>query len=571
MLGAILGLGLALLALYLVRAIRTYYSLSHFGGHWVAGWSRLWLLRTQGSGEMNKRFTEVNRKYGEFPIGEGVETESTILRFAVWVSPTLRLGELVLVYRADETQALRRGLRRACLSHPMAELFRRMSAVRSPFTRGRWYAALKLHPDRDNITSYVDEHKHAAIRTRMAPGYSGKENVHLEADVDEQLLKFLDLVSSKYVAQPEQDIFRTVDLSQVTSYFTLDVISKVAFGQTFGFLDNDEDPFGYLANLAQMLPAIIVFGVYTELTNIMKLPAVKAALPKSSDKRGLGRVMGFARDRVQERFGPKAIRRQDMLDAFIKRGLTQEELESETLTQITAGSDSTASALRMTLHFISTSPPTLERLLAEALAGIEAGKISRPIIRDAEARQLPYLQACIKEGLRIYPPVTGLMAKMVPEGGAMIDVDGVEKFAPGRTQIGWNSWGMMHDPVVFGADAEIYRPELWLVRDESEKERGRVARMNETVTLCFGYGRFGCLGRGVATMELNKAVIETLLRFNLQSCNLAKPFTEKVVGFYVHTDMDFVVTERSSGDQSALVRLEGDKVDAGALAGAYEE
>ncbi len=64
---------------------------------------------------------------------------------------------------------------------------------------------------------------------------------------------------------------------------------------------------------------------------------------------------------------------------------------------------------------------------------------------------------------------------------------------------------------------------------------------------------------------------KTLLRFNLQSCNLAKPFTEKVVGFYVHTDMDFVVTERSSGDQSALVRLEGDQVDAGALAGAYEE
>ncbi|KAK0274395.1 hypothetical protein LTR35_009324 [Friedmanniomyces endolithicus] len=528
MLGAILGLGLALLALYLGRAIRTYYSLSHFGGHWVAGWSRLWLLRTQGSGEMNKRFTEVNRKYGS----------------------TARIAPGMLI-TSD---------------------------------------ALKLHPDRENITSYVDEHKHAAIRTRMAPGYSGKENVHLEANVDEQLLKFINLVSSKYVAQPEQDIFRTVDLSQVTSYFTLDVISKVAFGQTFGFLDNDEDPFGYLANLAQMLPAIIVFGVYTELTNIMKLPAVKAALPKSSDKRGLGRVMGFARDRVQERFGPKAIRRQDMLDAFIKRGLTQEELESETLTQITAGSDSTASALRMTLHFISTSPPILDRLLAEARAGIEEGKISRPIIQDAEARQLPYLQACIKEGLRIYPPVTGLMAKMVPEGGAMLNVDGVEKFAPGRTQIGWNSWGMMHDPVVFGADAEIYRPERWLVRDESEKERGRVARMNETVTLCFGYGRFGCLGRGVATMELNKAVVEvscsqtwrvfdesltwvlkTLLRFNLQSCNLAKPFTEKVVGFYVHTDMDFVVTERSSGDHSALVRLEGDQVDAGALAGAYEE
>jgi cytochrome P450 len=407
------------------------------------------------------------------------------------------------------------------------ELFRRMSAVRSPFIRGPWYAALKLHPERDNITSYVDERKHADIRTRMAPGYSGKENPHLEQDVDDQLLKMLDLIQTKYVTKPEQGIYRTVDISRETSFFTLDVISKVAFGQTFGFLDRDDDPFGYLENLAQFLPAIIVFGVYTELTNIMKIPLVKLALPKSTDKRGLGRVMGFARDRVQERFGHRPVVRQDMLNSFINRGLTQGELESESLTQITAGSDSTASALRITLHFICTTPPVQERLLAEARAAIAAGKLSRPIIKDAEARELPYLQACIKEGLRIYPPVTGLMAKMVPEGGAMIEVDGVEKFASGGTQVGWNSWGMMHDPEVFGPDAEIFRPERWLPRDGSEKERDRITRMTETVTLCFGYGRFGCLGRGVATMELNKAVIEVRKFLVLTLCILNPSTNER--------------------------------------------
>ncbi|KAK4553097.1 hypothetical protein LTR86_009824 [Recurvomyces mirabilis] len=533
MLSATVALGavFALFALYVYKSVRTYHALKVFGGHWSCGWSRLWMLRTQGSGQMNKIFTEVNLKYGS----------------------TARIAPKFLV-----------------TSDP--ELFRRMSAVRSPFTRGPWYAALKLHPERDNITSYVDEGKHAEIRNRMAPGYSGKENLHLEQDVDEQLTKFLALVESKYVAKPEQDVYKTVDLSRITSYFTLDVISKVAFGQTFGFLDKDEDPFGYLENLAQLLPAIIVFGVYTELTKLLKMPAMKAALPKSTDKRGLGRVMGFARDRVQERFGPKAVRRQDMLDAFIKRGMSQEELESETLTQITAGSDSTASALRITLHFVSTSPPILERLLAEANSAIETGKISRPVITDAQARQLPYLQACIKEGLRIYPPVTGVMAKQVPPTGATIEVDGVEKFAPPGTQIGWNSWGMMHNQEIFGADAEIYRPERWLVRNSGEEEGQRVQRMNETVTLCFGYGRFGCLGRGVATMELNKAVIETLLRFNLQSCNLAKPFSEKVVGFYVHTDMNFVITAREQeGDKAAFAQLRGGTVDAGALEGAPEE
>ena len=59
------------------------------------------------------------------------------------------------------------------------DLMRRMNAVRSPFTRGPWYSALKLHPDIDNITSHVDERIHADLRNRMSPGYSGKENEHM--------------------------------------------------------------------------------------------------------------------------------------------------------------------------------------------------------------------------------------------------------------------------------------------------------------------------------------------------------------------------------------------------------
>lgn len=288
------------------------------------------------------------------------------------------------------------------------------------------------------------------------------------------------------------------------TYFTLDVISQLTFGHGFGFLEANADPFGYIANLKEVLPAILVFGAYTELTKILRLPFMQAVLPKSTDKRGMGKVMGFARDRVAERFGDKPVKRRDMLGSFIDRGLTQEELESETLTQITAGSDSTASALRIMLLLISTNPLVQSRVLAEARAAIKDGKISRPLIKDAEARQLPYLQACIKEGLRMYPPITGLLAKKVPPGGATID----GKFAPAGTWIAQNAWGMQRNTEVYDVDVEVYRPERWLHADGSPSEKARIDRMNETVALVFGYGRFGCLGRGVATMELNKAVIE---------------------------------------------------------------
>jgi cytochrome P450 len=336
----------------------------------------------------------------------------------------------------------------------------------------------------------------------MSTGYSGKENLHMEDDVDVRLLQLFDLIDSRYVST--EDEYRPVDISRLYSYFTLDVISSIAFGQEFGFLKHDEDPFGYIENLQEFLPAIIVFGAYPELQKILRLPLVKHVMPKATDKRGLGRVMGFAKERVNERFGIKAVVRDDMLGSFIKRGLSQEQLESETLTQITAGSDSTASAIRMTLHFVSTTPHVHSRLVSEFKRALANGQVSRPVIRDVEARALPYLQACIKEGLRMYPPVTGLLAKAVPAEGAIID----GKFVKGGTQIAWNSWGMQRDKDIYGVDAEIFRPERWLLRDGSESEMKRVARMTETVGLVFGYGRFGCLGRGVANMELNKGIIE---------------------------------------------------------------
>lgn len=278
------------------------------------------------------------------------------------------------------------------------DLVRRMSAARSTFTRGSWYTCLKLHPDSENVVCYTDEDKHNDMRSRLSHGYSGKENMHLEQDVDDLLIKLLGLIQNEYVTKPESGVFRTMELSDITSFFTLDIISKIAFGEPFGFIDSNQDSFGYMENLYSFVGALALFGTFHEFAKILKIPLVKAMLPSSVDQRGLGRVMGFAKARVEERFGKDRLVRRDMLNSFIKNGLNQSELEGETILQITAGSDSSATALRTTLYFVSTSPPVLERLLAEVREAIADNRVSRPIIKDTEARELPYLQACIKEG-----------------------------------------------------------------------------------------------------------------------------------------------------------------------------
>ena len=64
------------------------------------------------------------------------------------------------------------------------------------------------------------------------------------------------------------------------------------------------------------------------------------------------------------------------------------------------------------------------------------------------------------------------------------------------------------------------------------------------VGLVFGYGRFGCLGRPVAMLELNKTVPELMRRFSWQVARPEKPWEGICAGFWLHDNMNFVVTER---------------------------
>lgn len=126
------------------------------------------------------------------------------------------------------------------------------------------------------------------------------------------------------------------------------------------------------------------------------------------------------------------------------------------------------------LHLM-TSPLAYLTLQSEIDTAIRQNSISSPIA-DAEARRLPYLQAVIKEGLRIYPPVSGLMLKTVPKGGDTLN----GMFVPGGTEIGYCAWGVHHSKEIFGEDADMFRPERWL---EASEEKLKV--MNQTAELVF--------------------------------------------------------------------------------------
>ena len=114
----------------------------------------------------------------------------------------------------------------------------------------------------------------------------------------------------------------------------------------------------------------------------------------------------------------------------------------------------------------------------------------------------------IHEGLRINPPFTGLVMKQVPPEGDTID--GV--FVPGGTRIAHNTLAIQRNKDIFGDDVQVFRPDRWLQADAE----GRAA-MKQTTDLVFGYGRWACLGKPVAYMELNKIYVEVCDLSNLST------------------------------------------------------
>lgn len=313
--------------------------------------------------------------------------------------------------------------------------------------------------------------------------------------MDSQILQFIALIG-RHVAGNEE-----FDFAVCASYFTLDVLTKIAFGHSNGFLPNNKDLFDYFKITTAFFP---IMELGCNLPAVLKLLHSKwmqaLAGPKPTDQVGMGALIGQAHREVATRFGPDAKDDQpDMLGSFVRHGLSQVECESESVIQIMAGSDSTATALRVTFWHIMSTPIVYSKLNQEIASAVAEGRVSYPVIKDKEAKALPYLQACIREGLRMFMPLNGLSTRVIPPGG--YDYKGMH--LPAGTQIGVSAYSMLRRKDIFGPDANTFRPERFI-----DNDRSTIKHYEQTQELVFGHGRHSCLGRQIALMELGKVIFE---------------------------------------------------------------
>jgi hypothetical protein len=98
------------------------------------------------------------------------------------------------------------------------------------------------------------------------------------------------LIDTKYITTDAN--YKPIDFGRRAQFFTLDVISTVAYGAPFGFLATDTDVHEYIKTTEQVIPAAMMVTVFPWLNKLLTLPLMKSLLPSEKDPIGFGEIIG---------------------------------------------------------------------------------------------------------------------------------------------------------------------------------------------------------------------------------------------------------------------------------------
>ena len=187
------------------------------------------------------------------------------------------------------------------------------------------------------------------------------------------------------------------------------------------------------------------------------------------------------------------------------------ELNAEAHLLIIAGSDTTASTLSAVFFYICHFPQAYARLVAEI-----RGMFSSPeeIVQGPTLlTECKYLRACLDEAFRLAPPGPGELGRTVLSGGATI----AGEVIPEGVDLGVVHWALGRNEEFYGADANVYRPERWIIAaNPAEGNPETEVKRLKTGLQPFGKGVGSCIGQKVAMLQLTMAIARTLWRFDVR-------------------------------------------------------
>lgn len=363
-------------------------------------------------------------------------------------------------------------------SFDSADIMKKVYGISSKFTKSDWYDAWKPpHPDRATLFSDRNMKSHADTRRRFQAMYSLSSLVNYEGYVDNCAEIF-----SRRLTEFAQN-GKTIDMGRWFQHYAFDVIGEITYSQRFGFLDKGQDIAGLQAALHEVMRYGSLVGIYAKwhpwLYNITNRMGIGGAP-------GRNFLMKFVEQRTKQRKEEKhagvvlknASSHQetapmDFLDKLTAANekdpqkVTMYHIWSMSMSNVIAGSDTTSISLSSVLYHLLRYPKTMQKLREEIEISEREGRCGNPNITFRQSQDMPYLQAIIKEALRLCAATGTPLWRDVPEGGA--NLGGF--YFPEGTTVGLNTWCAHYKEDVFGADVYQFRPERWIDAENEGGER----------------------------------------------------------------------------------------------------
>ncbi|KAM6506982.1 hypothetical protein FALCPG4_018794 [Fusarium falciforme] len=319
------------------------------------------------------------------------------------------------------------------------------------FVKSSWYKGWTA-PTFENMFSFRDPKEHASERRIVTNLYAMSSVVSYEPSVN----RCIDLFCSEINTICREG--RSLNMQHWLQCYAFDVIGEITFSRRFGFLDGGYDVEGMMDSLSVLVSRSTFAGQFSwALPLIHSLPGGVSVI--------LQRVFAYINERQRQieddetgKIGDEPVAL-DFMEKMHKITANMPPSERQRITQVTAsnniiaGSDTTSIALSSVFFNILRKPGVYQKLRSEIDEALASGVISDPITFK-QSQELPYLQAVLKEGLRLHSS-TGLpMWRVVPAGGAEI---AGHQFLPGDV-VGINTWVIHRNMEVFGPDPKVFRP-----------------------------------------------------------------------------------------------------------------
>lgn len=176
--------------------------------------------------------------------------------------------------------------------------------------------------------------------------------------------------------------------------------------------------------------------------------------------------------------------------------LSDRQIRDEVVTLLLAGHETTALSLTLTAYLLSKQPAVEERLVDELDEVLDG---NAPTMTDLE--NLTYTERVVKESMRLYPPVPGIVREPVKP-----DIVGGYVIPPGAT-VRMHQWVVHRDPRWYD-DPLAFRPERWT--DEMEESLPKLAYFP------FAAGPRRCIGERFAMLEAQLLLATIYQQYHLE-------------------------------------------------------